>query len=225
MAVLTATVVNDPVAHQMLRGAHDAGYRFPAGFGGFAATVTFSQDGAAATGTVELRSPRAVTLTIAADETGQAWLRQEIASMAGHRSPTDYETGDGRYTLTLGPDDDHPLGRLVQFHDDPFASSYRLRDGRITQVNRRMGKTRFTIDVQEHVVTRDGRLLPAYFTVAYWDVEQDRLTRADTYADRYTVVEGVFLPAARRVSTADDTGITVRELRLSDHHLLEGVRR
>ena len=43
-------VANDPAAHAALKEAHNAGYKFPAGFAGFTATLTFIQDGEAVSG-------------------------------------------------------------------------------------------------------------------------------------------------------------------------------
>jgi hypothetical protein len=222
MTMSTVTAVrNDPAAHDLLRSAHLQGYRFPEGFGGFSAEVTYQDSDTRTVGAVAVRAPRDVVLEIGAAESVQAWLRHELGSMAGHRWPTTYETSDGRYALTLDGESSDPRGQLVQFHDDPFASSYRIRDGRIVQVNRQMGSTRFSINILEHVQTADSRLLPTYFTVSFWDVASGRLTRADACTDRYDVVDGVLLPESRRVLTSDDDGVTVRTLSLTAHQLLK----
>ena len=213
------TVGNDAQAHDVLRAAHEAGYRFPIGFGGFVANVRLAYDGSAARGRVEVASPQEIGLEIDAGEAATAWLRQELASMVGHRWPTPYEESDGRWTLTIEPEEDHPLGALVRVHDDPFGSSYRVREGRIAQVTRQMGPRRFSIIPHDHVITADGRTLPSHFSVLFWDSEQGRLIRSDAYQDRYVAVDGVYLPAGRRVVSAEDGGITVRELKLSDHAL------
>ncbi len=83
----TTAIPNDPAAHAALRAAHDAGYKFPAGFAGFTATLTYIEDGEAITGHVTVKAPRDITFDIAADEASLGWLRQEIGSMAGHRWP------------------------------------------------------------------------------------------------------------------------------------------
>jgi hypothetical protein len=215
-------VANDPVAHAALKQAHDAGYKFPADFAGFTATLAFIQDGVAVSGRVTVKAPRDIEFDIDADEAAIGWLKQEIGSMAGHRWPTSYEAGDGRWTLTLGDDATHPLGQTVTVHDDPFNSSYRLRDGQISQVSRQMGGTRFTITILAHQVAADERNLPSVFTVAYWDIAEGRLTRADAYTDRYATVAGTSLPVGRRVVTSTDTGQTTRELILNGHELLTG---
>lgn len=219
---MTATeqVVNQPQAHAALRAAHESGYRFPADFAGFSADVQIDHDGAVQAGRVTLRSPREIEIDLDADEETLGWLRQELGSMAGHRWPTPYAESDGRWTLTLEEGAGHPLGDLIRVHDDPFGSSYRLRDGRISQVNRQMGPTRFSINIHEHTGTADGHTLPAVFTVAFWDTARGRLSRADEYLDRYVEVDGVQLPAERRILRVDDDGISVRKLTLSGHRLL-----
>lgn len=219
----TGDASNDPAAHAALREAHAAGYKFPDGFAGFTATITFIHDGEAVSGRVTVKAPREIEFDIAADEAALGWLRHEVGSMAGHRWPSPYEASDGRWTLTLDDDADHPLGQTVKVHDDPFDSSYRLRDGHISQVNRQMGGTRFTITILEHQTAVDGRVLPSLFTVAYWDTAEGRLSRADAYSDRYAVVAGTSLPVGRRVVTSSDTGQTTRELILNGHELLDGA--
>ncbi len=220
MSVPQSVPPNDPAAHALLRAAYDGTYRFPTGFAGFVAAVRFAQDETTASGALRVRSPREIEVEIPADEATVGWVARELGSVAGHRWPTPYAESDGRWTLTLGPEDRHPLGRLVRFHDDPFDSSYRVRDGRITQINRRMGPVRFSITLQAHVQTDDGRVLPTAFSVVHWDTVQGRLNRADTYCDRYAPVDGVYLPVSRRVVTADDAGVTAREMALIDHALL-----
>jgi hypothetical protein len=221
-----APVRNDPNAHDALRAAHDGGYRFPEGFHGFTAAVAVTEiqaDGAEVrrgAGSVTIGGPRAIELALDGDDLA-SWVRGELASMAGHRWPTPYEQADGRWTLSIGVETASPLGRLITVHDDPFQSAYRLRDGRISQVIRTMGGTRFTITIQGHTPTDDGRVLPATFTVSYWDTAEGRLTRADAYTDRYAVIDGVWLPRSRRVVTATDAGFVARELALSDVAVLD----
>lgn len=223
VAQTATTVANDPAAHELLRVAHERGYRFPEGFGGFSATVVLSTDAAMVEGSVAVRAPRDLMLDLDASEEDAGWVRQEIASIAGHRWPTPYEQSDGRWTLTLGDDAGNPLGQSIKVHDDPFDSGYRVRDGKISQVLRKMGTMRFTITMLDHQPAIDGRLLPSLFTVTFWDTESGRLTRSDAYTDSYVVVDGVTVPSYRRVVTFKDSGQSVRELTLSNHKLLEAV--
>ncbi len=210
---------NDPAAHELLRGAHQVGYRFPDRFSGFRAALKFTNDQGSTSGTVEVNAPNQITLDLDTGEAARQWVLQEMASIVGHRWPASYEQQDGRYNLTLEPGE-HPLGQLIRFNDDRFSSAYRVREGRLSQINRGMGKMRFTIDILEHVQVGDGRIVPTNFTVTYWDTNDGRLVRADAYTDRYVSVDGVYLPALRRVITATDDGLTVQEMVLTGHEIL-----
>jgi hypothetical protein len=218
MSVITSTA-RDHDAHQRLREAHAGGYRFPVGFGGFTAQLTYKETRLSVTGQVSVRAPRDISCDIDAPDQAEGWIRQELGSMAGHRWPTSYEQGDGRYELSL-EEEDHPLGPLLRMKGDPYTSSYRVKGGLITQVNRQMGPMRFSITIQAHTTVSDGRVLPVSFMVSYWSLENERLTRADAYTDQYVEVEGIQLPAFRRVVTADDRGLRACQLTLTDHRLL-----
>lgn len=217
--------VNDSRAHEIMQRAHEAGYRYPAGFAGFRTSLEASIAGDQVSGTIAVRAPKDIEIDAATDEAGMAWLRQELASVAGHRWHAPYSEADGRHTLTLDADDGHPLGQLVEVQDDRFASSYRVRDGQIAQVNRQMGTLRFSILIQDRVTAPDGRTLPAHFTVVFWDLEHDRLTRTDIHRDQFETVSGIPLLASRRVITVDDAGVTVKHLRLSNHEIFDGIQK
>ncbi|HEX2516101.1 MAG TPA: DUF3386 family protein [Chloroflexota bacterium] len=229
----------DPQAHALLRAAYERAYRLPAGFAGFRARVRYVGPAGTVTGEVEVRSPGDLTLDLpGAGPEATAWVRQELASVAGHRWPTSYEAADGRHRLALGPDgapegaegadDLAVLGTLVRVLDDRFRSSYRVQDGQIAVIDRSIGGMRFVIQVLDRVAAPDGRHVPAHFVVTYWESESGRLTRADAYADRYAPVqEGgpagqqeILLPASRTVTTAGDGGLTVRTVELEGHTLL-----
>lgn len=219
--VVTEDVRNDSDAHALLRVAHDSGYRFPEGFGGFEATLNANVNGETIRGTVTVRAPRDIQLDTP-DGEATSWVKRELASMAGHRWHLPYEQADGRNTLTLDPDETDPLGRHVIVHNDDYDSSYRVANGQISQVNRTMGPMRFSIIIQDRAVVGGG-LLPNHFTVAFWDTASGRLTRSDIYADRYTDIDGVWLPSSRNVITADGDGLCVRSFALTEQTLLAGT--
>jgi hypothetical protein len=216
----STAVRNDPAAHDLLRGAQLTDYHFPDGFAGFSAEITYADAESQAVGAAAVRTPNEVMLEIDASQPAMEWIRRELSSMAAHRWPFEYEQGDGQLSLTFGANDGHPLGRLIEANGSRFALSYRVNEGRIVQINRQMGETRFSVNILEHVQTADTRLLPTYFTVSYWDVPGGRLIRSNAYSDRFALHEGILLPASRRVITVDDTGVTVRELTLTGYQLL-----
>ena len=223
MATRALLQEHDP--DQLLRQAHDAAYRLPADFVGFTAQLTCSTDEGSARGRVRVTGPSALELAFEGDaeESVRQMVHRELVSMVGHRWPQSYEEGDGRYEKDLGSAG-ALAGRLVVLQGDPFSSSYGVADGHVVQVDRTMGGGRFSIVIHARSAAPDGRSLPAQFSVYHWTLDTGRLTRADSFTDSYVVTGGVALPAARRVVSATDAGLSRRQLRLSGHALLETDR-
>jgi hypothetical protein len=189
----------------LLRRAHEAGYRFPPGFTGFTATLETDSGGGRVT--VVDRS----NVHVEGDPGAEiAWAKSEIASIVSHRWPSSYDEGDGRWAKRLD-------GERVEILDDPFDSTYRVRDAHVSEVHRTVGESRFVISVGERVTTDDGRHLPTHFTVFHWATATGRLIRADAYIDAYVQVDGVYLPERRQVTSATDDGLVTRVLTLTDH--------
>lgn len=207
-------------AHRLLRRAHETAYRFPQGFGGFAASVYYAREGESWAGSLDVLSPSEILYggTLAgADER----LCREVGSVVSHRWHRPYEEADGRYRLALDAGE-HPLGRLVRV-EDGFESSYRVQGGRIQQVNRRMGKMRLSINIQERSFVGDGRALPSHFCVVYWDATEERVVRTDIYRDGYIPVGSMYLPLSRRITTVGaSASTTTRQILLRDHRLICG---
>lgn len=209
---------------EMLGEAHAAAYRFPAAFGGFAATVAVAGEGWRAAGSLAVRGPSQVEVALdAAEEVERAWAARELTSLVAHRWHQPYDTGDGRYPKETDAGDRHPLGRLVRLVGDPHSSSYRVLDGHVSMVERHTGPMRFCIVIHERMPAPDRTAVPTSFTVFYWNAATGALTRTDAYRDDYAEVDGVLLPASRRVVTASDDGLVARKLRLSDMRLLPGA--
>lgn len=108
------------------------------------------------------------------------------------------------------------LGEVVELGDS-MNSAYRVSDGEIATVTRTLDDRRFTIVVHDRQRFDDGRTLPTSFTVFYWDASTAALTATEAYRDDVVEVEGVFLPAARRVVRGDEEGLSVREIELAGH--------
>lgn len=220
-ATLEATTARQ--LDELLGKAHAAAYRYPAGFGGFAATVAMAEAGWRAAGSLTARGPSQVEVALDADEHQRAWAAKELTSLVAHRWHQPYDAGDGRRPKAADAEGDHPLGRLVRLVGDPCSSSYRVLDGQVSQVDRQMGPMRFSIVIHERAPAPDRRAVPTTFTVSYWNTASGSLTCTDAYLDAYVEVDGVLLPRRRRVVTAADGGLVTRELRLSDQRLLAGA--
>jgi hypothetical protein len=201
-----------PDADALLRPAHDAAYRFPPAFPGFIASVRVHTG---QTGSLTVRDKRDLDLALPDGNHHADWVHAELASMVAHRWASDYAEGDGRWRKEVD-------GDRITLTDDPFDSTYHLRDGHIAQVQRTAGEMRFAIVVHDRESSTDGRQIPIRFTVTHWivDPQPGRLIRADHYRDAYVLVDGIHLPARREVTSATDEGIVTRYVELSNHALL-----
>lgn len=209
--------LSDAAARGTLRRVYEAGYRYPPGFRGFAASVYYAWDREDWTGSVEVRSPSDIRYdgTI---ENADGQLHWEISVLASQCWAMDYEGAECGARLSLEARDE-PLNWLLQV-EDGLESAYRIQSGHVSQIERRFGDLRFSINIQERSFTDDGRALPAHYCVVYWSVEQARLVRTDIYRDGYLPVSSVYLPLGRRITTADDSGTTTRQILFRDHRLL-----
>ena len=212
-------VQDDPNARELLHRAFDRTSRWRADFIGFTATIVANDNGSESHGMAKVTLPRAVEVTLP-EATLQQWTQQQLAMMAGHRAYRAFDQADGKYALTLGPEEVHPLGQLVNIHGDGMSSRYRVRDERICQIQRTMERVKFTINIDATTTTQDGKVLTTRFTVYYFSPSTGQLTQVESFVDDYTEVTGVVLPRMRRVTFADNGEARVREVTLSDHVLL-----
>jgi hypothetical protein len=212
-------VQDDPNARELLQRAFETTARWRADFAGFTASLVGNDDGVEHAGTLHVVPPRTVEVTL--PEAGlQEWAQQQLASMVGHRGYRSFDQSDGKYVLTLGPEDAHPLGRLVNIYGDGMNSRYRVRDERIYQIHRATDRFKFTINIEDTMATSTGKVLTTRFTVYYFAPSTGQLTQVESFADAYTEVHGVVLPQSRRVTYAENGETRVRELILSELTLL-----
>jgi hypothetical protein len=209
---------DDPEARDILRRAFEKTARWPADFQGFAADVRVNVDGKELSGTVIVKSAKDVSVSIE-DPDVQKWLLNTLAMIAVHRGPRTFDQSDGKSVLTLERTAVHPLGQTIRIHDD-LKSYYRIKDDRITQINRSMGPMKFTINVEDSALTQDNKYLTTRYTVYYFNPQDGRLTNVESFSDAHLRVGQADLPASRRVISAENGSVTVKTLTFTNHRLL-----
>jgi hypothetical protein len=192
-------------------------------FPGFTARIAGNLDGRRFAGTVTIDAAGEVTYSDdepARAEAVSGWVEDQLASLVLHQLPRPATRGRPTATVRFAEArDDHPLGRLVTFEGGKFASSYRIRDGQITVVNRHVGKENLTITALENDRNAEGKVLPRGYAVQHWEAGTGRLLRAETVQDRWQRVGSWDLPAAHTVTAATDAGLSVRSFTLTGHEL------
>lgn len=212
-------VKDDPQARALLREAFERTARWQADFKGFTADLTVNVGGKESHGTVIIKSPKEVTVSLP-DPEQQKWAEGQIGMIAVHRAPRTFEEADGKYALTLGSDDRHPFGPSVTIHGDGMHSFYRIRGGRITQINRKMPHMAFTINVEDSATTPENKFLTTRYTVYYFSPHDGKLTNVESFADTHTRVGQSELPSTRRIIAYENGQVVVKTLTFSNHHML-----
>jgi hypothetical protein len=140
-----------------------------------------------------------------------------LDSLVQHRLA---DTGADENVEYAAENESHPLGRLLRFKgDEELHSTYRVRGDVITEVNREMGDTRFSIAVLAVHRTVDKRNLPEVFTVSFWKKPTGMLERSETHVNRWVRVGRFDLPERIELLRATNGGTTSMRITLSDHQL------
>ena len=186
-------------------------------FPGFEADMTLFAEGREQTGKIAVTADGNVTLS-GFELKEEKVILGTLRSLVAHRMPGG-ETDDN--VSFADEQTDHPLGRLIKLdYDSAMASAYRIKDGVIREVNRQMDSGRFTISVFEVQRNPEGKYLPGYYTVSFWN--KDGSLRSSSATHETWVRVGKFdLPATHAsVTTGKDDHRNV-SMRFSNHKLLE----
>lgn len=214
-------VADDPKARETLRRAFENTARWQKNFNGFTADLTVNINGKETAGPVMVKGPREVSVQLGDPEV-QKWAQEQLGMIAVHRGPRSFEESDGKYTLTM-EDDGHPMGIRLDIHGSN--SYYRLKDNRITQINRKMAHPgmppfSFTINVEESAVTQDKKYLTTKYTVYYFSPTDGKLNNVESFTDAHVRIGESDLPATRRIISFENGGVTVKSLTFKNHKLL-----
>lgn len=215
----------DPQAYKLLEGAHNNRQVMPVDFAGFSADLVLRDGADTKTGTVIYRRQGATDINVdGLSKDDAAWLEDKVMNIIGHRRGGSFAEGDGKWPLTLAPDDGNAFGRLIHVNDK-MSSEYRVKDGKVTEVTRVAGGMRFTISVVETMEAEPGKYLANHFMVAYRDEKTNELKEVEGYRDSYAKIDGIWLPRSRTV--IDFTGSTtprIRTIRFNNVKFLEPTK-
>ena len=224
----------NPAATRLLKNARSARATWNK-FPGFSANIVVNHDGKIIRGTVTASNSAQVDLTGFSPGELKSRVRRQLISLVAHR----LSNASGRNTPCSFADNNknHPLGRKINVLNDELHSSYRIRDRQIIEVNRNMGKTRFTITVTKNYTTPEKKFLPAAYVVNMWNNHTNQLISSTTHYNQWKRVGGYDLPAHVMIVTAKTTDaptantggkavpsttLSALTITLSNHRLLSG---
>lgn len=208
----------DPAADRLLQGVRDQIYYWPPSFQGFCGHLVVRDSGQEHIGGFHAGGSRRYTIELPGYPE-EKWLKYQIEELIAHREATSVSHIASKAGVTFG-DDDAVYGQRVDFVGDKMESWYRLKEGKITQIGRSYGKVRFIINIDEHC-NCDGRFAAQAYTVFYFESATGRLSKTETYLDRYEKHAGVWLPVERRFSEATDAGLRTRQILFTNLHVIQ----
>jgi hypothetical protein len=144
-------------------------------------------------------------------------IRDHVASMINHRVPLSEAAAKKPRPEAAVLLEDDERGPLVMMVGDAMQSTQRIKDGKLVQVNRRMGGKRFTIDVTQFENAPDGRVYPSAFTVTWWDANNGKRLERQTYTtEGLAVIDGQLFPKAEKVVAEQDGHTSTMEISYSN---------
>jgi hypothetical protein len=213
---------SDPEAVSLFEQAVANRAQWGSDFPGFTAEISGVLDGREFAGSLTVDAQGSVAVK-SDDETAVPWLTDQLESLVMHRMPP--RSAERRPSLRFADADEiHPLGRLLIQDGGRMASSYRVKDGQITSVNRNVGELLMTITPLDHERSHDGRSLPSSYVVQYWKASTGALERTETVRDRWVRLDKWDLPAEHIVTTSSASGFSTRSIVLTDHKPIEDTK-
>ena len=208
-------VEEDPRARELLRRAFDNTSRWPDGFGGFEADLSINVNGNVTKGKVTVKSSKEVEVSFP-NEDLKKWAQGQISMIATHRDPRNFDVSDGKYSLSFAGEENHPQGPRIRIGDS-MGSTYRIKDDRITQINRKMPYVAFTINVEDSAFTQDDKYLTTRYTVYYFSPKDGSLSNVESFSDTHVRISDADLPATRRIISYENGEMITRTINFTNH--------
>lgn len=213
-ATACAAATEPKSASDLLLEAHEARAIWD-DFPGFTADICVNVDGKSQCGQVAVDAYGKVELH-GIELDGKAGVLRTLQSLINHR----FSGGEFNDEVSFADDNkEHPLGRLITLdHDSRMASSYRVKDDMICQVNRMMGNSRFTISVFSVHRNKENKILPQSYNVCFWN-EDSTLRNSITVHEAWTRVGEFDLPTTHTSVNAGKDSLTNVRIEFSNHKL------
>jgi hypothetical protein len=217
-----AAARGDARAASLLQEASGTRYTWAPDITAVSGKLAWEKDGKAGAGTFRavLRQRDGLTITAEGGAPVPDEVKERVASMINHRVPPAATAAPRAQPAAVIVVEDEERGPLILTVGDAMHSSQRVKDGKLVQVNRRMGGKRFTIDVTEFEKAPDGhRAYPSAFTVTWWDAATGKRLQKEQYTTQgFHLVNGQMFPRAERVVSDKDGKTSALEVKYSDVH-------
>lgn len=125
-------------------------------------------------------------------------VTEQLESLFMHRGSRPFWKGDGRYPISFTGSKNR-LGPEIAIADS-MDSTYRVKDGRMSEVSRTLGGKRLVIEIVDVQKLPCGRYLSSKFIVRSYDPETKKLEQELTYVDKFVQFGDEWMPKERTMS-------------------------
>lgn len=215
----------DPDARRAFRQAYEKLYFWPAKFPGFLAEFTVKQGSDPTAMSMVSQGTVAVTSDLKMKVTGSikaasVQVESEVSQLITHLKEKPFDSQYKDATFAAGDTDASKGARIDLYEDHSMGTSYRIKEGEISQISHSYGRVRFLVNHANYMRTEEGLLIPTSFSIMYYSNETDQIIDQVDYRDEYTRVDGLWLPKRRfRVETTKGT-VSAMEIEFKNHQAL-----
>jgi uncharacterized protein DUF3386 len=205
----------DRAAWELLESADDTTY-YLTNIEGFEAEVIVDDNGLLGRGKLRYDVYEGADLQMKGLDEKTTWPVEMILNILRNLRRPKFGGVDGRWPITFAKDDHSPLGRQVLLHDGPVHSSYRIRNGRITEAKRSTGEDCKISRILEEIPAGEGKYIPRHFTVTFIDSKSHLIKKFQAFTDEYRKIEGVWFPFKRQILWAENGEVILRSIELNN---------
>jgi len=191
------------VAREIFHTAFERRYTWDSQFPGYSADVSLRHHKTLYRGIVRVNPDLSVAVLNLQDDAVRQLVKEQLQMVTTHHRPISFETLHGQHTFEAVNPVNANLGTLeIREVGDSLDSSYKVRDQKITQVNRLLGSVAVTMNALGFFTPPEGYLVAHYQSI-FRDPQTGAELQKDDVRDIYDKVGKYYLLTRRYIRHSD----------------------
>lgn len=219
-SAMPPTLDADAPARDLMGRTWAHAYRWPSDAAGYAAAFVLDAEGHVWEGRVTVVARDRVDVADVADGSVVDWVKRTLFDQMMHLvdGGLDARGGQRQIAADRSPDG-HPRGRRVFVNDGRMECAYRVLNERVTLVTRALNGRRRDECVESWLDLPDGRHLPQVHVTTQFAADGS-VAGVQISSNQYVLVDDVWLPRTRTITSAESGAMRTRLLTLGGHRVL-----
>lgn len=190
-------------AREIFHTAYEHRYTWDAQFPGYSADVSLRHHKTLYRGIIRVNPDLSVAVLNIQDDAVRQLVNEQLEMVTTHHRQIPFETLHGQHTFqTVSVDDTGTVE--IQEIGDSLDSSYKVRDQKITQVNRIMGPVAVTVNALGFFTPPEGYLVAHYQSI-FCNAQTGAELQKEDVRDIYDKVGKYYLLTRRYIRHADSS--------------------